>query len=381
MENNVLSRFKDSLQFGEPIHFKNVVTLPILTTKPPTTDYMGLKEAMQKNFVEVEEISEGGSVPNLKVTNKGKKPLLLIDGEELEGAKQNRICNYTLLLEAEKEHIIPVSCTERGRWAYKTRKFKDSEVIMASKARHAHNSRNSLNLVNNFSYSNNQSEVWSDIETYHGKLKTSSRTRAMKDAFEQSRTTLDNYSKAFPLQANQTGMIIFVNGKFEGIEYVSRPEVYANLHNKLVKSYAIDAMQDIKDTNAMTASTCQYEATQFFDHLQSQESQMSKKKTIAGLGYDFRFMTKASNANLLVNEEEVIYLSGHEFATRVKNDQTPPTAEEVEQSNLIEQLRQQRQQQRRQQVEQQLQSQEEEPLLSFLDRIKARYKAKAKAKA
>ncbi len=328
MVNNTLSQFQDRLQFSDPIHFKNVVILPIYTSSPPKTVYIGLKEAMQQKFVEVEEVSESGSVPNLKVTNKGKQPLLLIDGEELAGAKQNRICNFTLLLEAEKEHIIPVSCTERGRWAYNTKKFDDSDVIMAAKARHALNSRNALNLVRSNQYVYKQAEVWQDIEEYHGKLKTSSRTRAMKDAFEQSKTTLENHTQAFPLQSKQCGMAIFVNGKFEGIEFVSRPEAYANLHNKLIKSYAIDAMQAVKDTNVLTASTCQFEVDQFFKQLQLNDTEMSKKKAVTGLGYDLRFMTKASNANLLVHDDEVIYFSGHEFATRVNQEQTPPTHEE-----------------------------------------------------
>jgi hypothetical protein len=34
----------------------------------------------------------------LKLTNKGSKPILLIEGEELRGAKQNRIVNASFLI-------------------------------------------------------------------------------------------------------------------------------------------------------------------------------------------------------------------------------------------------------------------------------------------
>lgn len=71
----------------------------------------------------VTEVSEAGSVPFLQVANGADRPLLLVDGEELIGAKQNRILNTTVLVAAHAEVTIPVSCVERGRWGYRGREF------------------------------------------------------------------------------------------------------------------------------------------------------------------------------------------------------------------------------------------------------------------
>jgi ARG and Rhodanese-Phosphatase-superfamily-associated Protein domain len=38
------------------------------------------------------------------------------DGQELVGAKQNRVLNVTVLIEAESEVLLPLSCVEEGRW-------------------------------------------------------------------------------------------------------------------------------------------------------------------------------------------------------------------------------------------------------------------------
>jgi len=45
----------------------------------------------------------------------GDLPLLLLDGEQLVGAKQNWIMNMTVLVAAHTAVTIPVSCVERVR--------------------------------------------------------------------------------------------------------------------------------------------------------------------------------------------------------------------------------------------------------------------------
>jgi hypothetical protein len=57
----------------------------------------------------VTELGAGGSVPELRFENLGEKPVLLLDGEELVGAKQNRALNLTILAPAKQVIVIPVS--------------------------------------------------------------------------------------------------------------------------------------------------------------------------------------------------------------------------------------------------------------------------------
>ena len=59
-------------------------------------EYLLLDEALSKNLMEVVELDNDGSVPELKVVNKSPEMILILDGEELVGAKQNRIVNTTI---------------------------------------------------------------------------------------------------------------------------------------------------------------------------------------------------------------------------------------------------------------------------------------------
>ena len=96
-------------------------------------EWLTLAEAGDR--VQVTEIDEAGSVPNLKVANMADRPLLLLDGEELVGAKQNRILNTTVLVAARTETTIPVRCIEQGRWGYRGRHFAPGDASLFASVR------------------------------------------------------------------------------------------------------------------------------------------------------------------------------------------------------------------------------------------------------
>ena len=75
-------------------------------------------------MVEVTEVDAAGSVPELLVINRSKRAVLIIDGEEVVGAKQNCAVNTSLLLPAES-----------GSWAEVSEQFKKSGTVLHHKAR------------------------------------------------------------------------------------------------------------------------------------------------------------------------------------------------------------------------------------------------------
>lgn len=90
--------------------------------------YLPAEEAMETGLVRVEEVSLGGSVPELTVENKGEQPVLFLEGEALEGAKQNRILNTSVLVGPKTQLIVPVSCVEQGRWRRRSASFSHRKM-------------------------------------------------------------------------------------------------------------------------------------------------------------------------------------------------------------------------------------------------------------
>ena len=58
--------------------------------------YLTLDEALVSRTARAGEVSDGGSLPELLFRNLGERPVLLVEGEELVGVKQNRAFNNDL---------------------------------------------------------------------------------------------------------------------------------------------------------------------------------------------------------------------------------------------------------------------------------------------
>ena len=80
-------------------------------------------DALALGTVQIGETSEAGRVPELRVLNHGDRAVFLLDGEELIGAKQNRVLNLSILVPPHSESTIPVSCVESGRWSRRSAHF------------------------------------------------------------------------------------------------------------------------------------------------------------------------------------------------------------------------------------------------------------------
>jgi hypothetical protein len=224
-----------SLDLGSPARCQDLTMLPLsLSVAGPA--FLTLGQALAAGTAHVTEI-DGGSVPELKVVNQGAVAILLLDGEELRGAKQNRVLNTTVLVAAHAELVVPVSCTEHGRWHHTSREFADSDCVMPldlrrNKAESVHGS-----LREQRGFAGDQSRVWEDVATYLGDVGAESPTGALAASHDLHRATMDDYLAALPALPGQCGLVILIDGHVAGLDLVSRPDAYAALHPRLLRSY------------------------------------------------------------------------------------------------------------------------------------------------
>ncbi len=131
-----LKEVTPSVRIGSPIERQNLSIFPLFAEDVAHAPrYATIGSALLAGTAKITEISEGGSVPTVNLENLTDIPVLIIDGEELLGARQNRISNLTVLAPGKKTIPLPVSCVEQGRWSYRSREFAESPDIMYREAR------------------------------------------------------------------------------------------------------------------------------------------------------------------------------------------------------------------------------------------------------
>ena len=241
----ILEQFGAHLKTGRPQHYTNVIVLPVTAPVYDEVFFITSDEAFELGCLEINEVSESGSVPYLKAVNSCKVKVFLAEGEEIKGAKQNRTLNTSILLEENSQTVIPVSCTEQGRWRYHKRNFAPTESWVPSGLRRMKNRSVTNNLVQARHYKSNQAEVWNNVERYMRNFRHRSATSALRDVIRTKKEDLQHLASHFPLVDNQVGVVVFVNGKLKGMDVITRPSVYARLHEKILKSYLVDALLEI----------------------------------------------------------------------------------------------------------------------------------------
>lgn len=292
-----------SIHLGEAQLFKNIILFPLHTPGNGSPPYVTLGDALMTNNLAVTEVSQAGSVPELLVVNKGDQAVLLLDGEELVGAKQNRVLNTSILLREKSETKIPVSCTEHGRWAYSSPQFAATDVIMEKNVRARKSRSVSQSLHSTSSYHSNQSEVWNGIHALHAKAGTQSPTGAMSDAFKAYDENLKKCLETLIVVPKQQGLLVVINGEVAGFDMISRPGPYVKLHEKLVRSYVLDALIDPHPKEVGTAEA-QAKAKDFLGEIT--RAKETKFQSV-GYGWDFRFQAEGVAGSALVHEDHVIH--------------------------------------------------------------------------
>ena len=233
----------EEVSLGEPTVYGQMAMFPLLDKEESTIDYLTLDESIANGYAYVTEIDEDGIIPLLKFKNSSEKRIFLMEGEELVGAKQNRTLNISLLAPAEKEITIPVTCVESGRWDYDSPRFKTSNRAHYSRGRREKMASvsESMNFCNRPEA--NQFEVWDEISSKAERMKSRSRTSAMGDIFENYRGRVSDYVKTFTAVENQAGMLVMVGDDIVGLDLFDNKETLKKLMPKLVRSFALDAIE------------------------------------------------------------------------------------------------------------------------------------------
>ena len=232
----------DRVEVGDPLHHRNLTLFPLRRPTASDMDYLVLEDAIQQRLAKVTELQGGGSVPELRFENAGEQPVLLLDGEELVGAKQNRVLNLTILAPAMQTLTIPVSCVEAGRWHMTTSASRTGSDFMYFGARASRTAHVTESMRTGGTRRSDQAALWDDIARKAARVDTRSPTQAMSAMYERHALSVEDYARTFGWQDRQAGIAFAIGGQIRGLDLLDHTSTMRRTFAKFVRSYALDAM-------------------------------------------------------------------------------------------------------------------------------------------
>lgn len=299
----ILDRLK-TVRVAAPRTVHNLAMFPLLDSRNVEPGYLTLDQALDHDTVTIDEVSESGSVPELTLINRGELPVLLVDGEELVGAKQNRILNLTILVEALTTTVIPVSCVEAGRWSRRSASFASAARTQYAAGRAMKIEQVSRSLKERGDRRSDQSEVWADISAKSARLAASSDTGAMSAMYEQRAGRIDEYVEAMAPTDSQAGAAFAIEGRLIGLDLFDAGDTLRRLFPKLVRIFALDAIDRPERLDQVEAQAAEVEA-----FLEQVGAASAESFSALGIGEDIRFDADALAGAALVANGRVVHLS------------------------------------------------------------------------
>ena len=205
--------------------------------------YVLAEAALAAGLLEIRE-KDAGTVPTLIARNLASEPVLLLEGEQLVGVRQDRVLNVPVLVPAASEIEIPVSCVEPGRWRYDDRAvaYVDAPIVSPTVRARKVASVGACLRVSGMRRSN-QGEVWAAVGERLAQAAVPSDTGALRHAYEGRAHDLAGIvAEAGEPAEGQTGVVACVGGRPIALDLFDRPSTLARVWPRLVRGYALDAL-------------------------------------------------------------------------------------------------------------------------------------------
>ncbi|HEX5273144.1 MAG TPA: DUF6569 family protein [Gemmataceae bacterium] len=231
------------VRVGDPLCHEGLAVFPLFDGAGGGADYLLSDEALAAGAVTVEELTEGGSVPTLVVNNPTESLVLFLEGEELRGAKQNRVLNTSVLAGARAKTPIPVSCVEQGRWRYNSASFGHGGTHSSPKLRTVLKESVTRAAKEGRGHDSDQGGVWKEVSRQMTALGASSVTAAMADTYQAHGDRLAEFRARLPYVEGASGLAVAVGGKGLSLDLFDKPATCRKVWARLLTGAVMDALE------------------------------------------------------------------------------------------------------------------------------------------
>ena len=234
------------LDFGAAAHAGGLTLIPLLAPETSSTAlpaYLLYQQVHEARLLSVQEVSESGSVGELRVTNRANRPVLLVEGEVLLGMKQTRVLNITILVPAQTVLEVPVSCVESGRWrAVSEEAIGKAAAHLAPSVRAAKTVTVARSMRSARTFDSDQQAVWTGVDRILDGHGADAPSRSYADLVVEDTTAFVDLARTITPAPRQLGVLALVAGQVSCVDIFESPHVLAALWSGLLASYQAEAL-------------------------------------------------------------------------------------------------------------------------------------------
>jgi len=239
--------FVETLEIGHPATVSRLTLIPLMararTRAQELPGYLLYQQAQDVGLISIEEMSEAGTVGELRVHNRASQPVLLVEGEILLGMKQTRVLNLTILVPALTNLTVPVSCVESGRWrATSASATGKSDIHLAPSIRATKTVTVARSMRTARSFASDQGAVWGGVDRVLDSHDVESPTSSYADLVAEDSSRFMQVARAIERQPGQVGVIACSDGRVTCVDVFESPQVLGALWDGLVASYQAEAI-------------------------------------------------------------------------------------------------------------------------------------------
>jgi hypothetical protein len=220
------------VELGEAQALGELTIVPILSPAPAGERFVLLHQALENGTLTVKEVGSG-HVNEVIAHNSGDRPVLVLEGESIVGAKQNRLIAMDVLVAPGKDTPIPVGCVEQGRWHWSSPAFTASESTVDPELRRS--------VRNDYARHGgmDQGKLWHHVLAKLAHHRVSSPTSDYLRLVKERRLEADKHARSIEPLPGQVGLLALREGVLVGLDVVGHPESWASLSRRVLHGYAM----------------------------------------------------------------------------------------------------------------------------------------------
>ncbi len=190
------------------------------------------------------------AVPSILVTNRGDRPVLLVEGETITGGQQNRTLNVSVLVPAASTITVPVSCVEAGRWDGE-RAFTRGRTFASRRVRRVKTASVRDSLRHGSAKHSDQGAVWSTIDAELSRAQMHNPTASLlaTDALLEDDTRLREATTELiargPLPG-QCGVVVSHGSRIVAVEVFATPALLEANWVPLIRAIMLDTPVELR---------------------------------------------------------------------------------------------------------------------------------------